>query len=62
MQNIRQSHNEQIIRWANYVRSHKNWKKIHTGFINAQFIKYSGFLKRILKTPDGKDKLKLLMK
>jgi hypothetical protein len=62
MQDIRKSHNEQIIRWANYVRSHKDWKKIHTSFINAQFIKYSSFLKRILKTPNGKDKLTLLIK
>lgn len=53
---------EQVKRWANYVRSHKDWKKIHTDFINAQFIKYSRFLKRILKTQDGKEKLRLLMK
>lgn len=52
----------QVARWAEYVRSHKDWKKIHTDFINAQFIKYSGFLKRILKTPNGREKLKLLTK
>ena len=59
---MKKSRNEQIVRWANYVRSHQDWKKIHTSFINAQIIKYSGFLKRILKTPDGKNKLKSLMK
>lgn len=53
---------EQVERWANYVRSHKDWKRIHTDFINAQFVKYSGFLKRIIKTPDGRNKLKLLVR
>ena len=52
----------QVERWAEYVRSHKDWKKIHTDFINARFIKYSRFLKNIVKTPDGKNKLKLLVK
>ena len=60
MQAIDRSREEQIIEWANYVRSHNDWKKIHTEFINSQFIKYKNFLKRILKTANGKKKLKLL--
>lgn len=62
MQNLNKSRDEQIIRWANYVRSHKDWKRAHTEFINAQFIKYSNFLKRIAKTENGKEKLRLLAK
>ncbi|MFH1324847.1 MAG: hypothetical protein ABIH64_06370 [Nanoarchaeota archaeon] len=62
MQNLNKSRDEQIIRWANYVRSHKDWKRTHTDFINAQFIKYSNFIKRLVKTENGKEKLRLLTK
>jgi len=55
------SRDQQIIGWATYIKTHPDWKKIHTEFINAQFIKHRSFLKRLLKTPNGKDKLKLLL-
>jgi len=58
---IEKSREEQIVRWANYVRTHPDWKKFHTDFINAQFIKYHNFLKRLLKSPNGKEKLRLLI-
>ena len=53
---------EHIIKWANYIRTHKDWKKLHTEFINAQFIKHENFIKRLLKTPNGKEKFDLLIK
>ena len=53
---------EHIVKWADYVRSHKDWKKLHTEFIDAQFMKYDNFRKRILATAEGKDKLRLLEK
>ena len=51
---------DQIERWANYVRNNPDWKSIHTKFINAQFIKHKAFIERLLKQPDGKKKLELL--
>ncbi|MDO8740969.1 MAG: hypothetical protein Q7J54_05360 [Candidatus Woesearchaeota archaeon] len=48
---------EAVIRWANYVRNNKNWKKEHTKFINAQFEKTYAFLKRLAKQKGGKDKI-----
>jgi len=52
--------NHQIERWAEYVRTNPNWKKFHTDFINAQFLKYDFFLKNILQMPDGRKKLNIL--
>lgn len=33
------------------------WKEKHTKFINSQFEKSKQFQERLLKTPNGKDKL-----
>ena len=30
------THDEQIERWVRYIKEHKDWKKVHTKFINAQ--------------------------
>ena len=50
--------NSQIERWAEYVKNNPTkWKKVHTGFINAQFEKQAGFLKRLVKTKNGKKKI-----
>lgn len=52
------SHQEQIERWAKYVRENPHsWKKEHTKFINALFEKQQEFDKRLLQTPGGKEKL-----
>ena len=49
---------EEIDRWINYMKSHpRKWKKVHTAFINAQFEKSSAFIKRLLKSPNGKEKV-----
>jgi len=53
----------QVERWARYVKENpSDWKVIHTRFINSQFEKQSRFLKRILRTKEGKDKLRRLYK
>ena len=46
-----------IERWAEYVRTHADWKKTHTEFIDAQYKKHAAFLKRLAKTPHGKKKI-----
>ena len=49
---------EQVERWANFVKNNPDkWKKIHTQFINAQFEKHRNFIKRLLKEPDGFEKI-----
>jgi len=56
--NSRQSHINQIERWANFVRNNPTtWKKAHTQFINALFQKNEEVIQRILKTPHGKEKI-----
>jgi len=54
----RESHKEQIERWAQFVRQNPDgWKKIHTKFINAIFEKHQQFINKMLETPLGKEKL-----
>lgn len=49
---------EEIDRWIKFMKEHPNdWKKIHTEFINAQFVKSDAFIKRLLKEPNGKQRL-----
>lgn len=48
---------EEIDRWIKYMKENPDWKKIHTKFINAQFEKSYSFMKRLLKEPNGKEKL-----
>ncbi|MDP3734706.1 MAG: hypothetical protein Q8R37_05750 [Nanoarchaeota archaeon] len=56
--NHRQSHQEQVERWARFVKDNpQQWQEIHTQFINALFDNHDQFLKKMLKTKDGKEKL-----
>ena len=49
---------EQVERWANFVKNNPDkWKKIHSQFINAQFEKNRAFIKRLLKEPEGFEKI-----
>jgi hypothetical protein len=49
---------EQVEEWATFVKEHPNeWKTIHTKFINAQFEKADAFIKRLLKEPNGREKV-----
>ena len=54
------SHGEQIERWAEYVKTHKDWKIKHTQFIDAQFEIAQRFYKELAKTPEGVEKIKKL--
>jgi hypothetical protein len=49
-----------VARWAEYVLTHPDWKKIHTQFINAQFEKSHEFYKRLAKTNSGQEILREL--
>ena len=49
---------EEIDRWVKFMKENPNkWKSIHTKFINAQFNKSNSFIKRLLKQPNGKQKV-----
>lgn len=56
------THADHIESWAHFVKTNPNWKKIHTEFINAQFEKANSFIKRLLKQPNGKEKIIKLYK
>jgi hypothetical protein len=52
---IDSSQEEQVIRWAEYVKKNsKKWKKEHTKFIDAQFLKSKEFFERLSKTKEGR--------
>ena len=56
---MRDSHLEQVERWANYIRDNPTkWKKIHTEFINAIFQKNEEFIDKMKSSPEGREKLK----
>lgn len=58
---MRESHLEQIERWANFVRDNPGrWKKIHTEFIDAIFAKQEEIYERLSKTPEGREKIRKL--
>jgi hypothetical protein len=49
---------DEIDRWIQYMRENpKTWKKLHTKFINAQYQKSSDFIKRLVRTPGGREKI-----
>ncbi len=54
---MRKSHLEQVERWANFVRTNSEWRKIHNQFINSLFRNNENFIKKLLKTPNGKEKI-----
>ena len=55
---MRNQRTEQVERWAIFVRDNPDkWKKIHNEFIDAQFHKHKSFVGRLLKQPDGFEKL-----
>lgn len=58
---MRESHLEQIERWAHFVKENPTaWKRSHTLFINALFLKNKQFLERLRKTPQGEEKIRQL--
>lgn len=55
----RQEHQEQIERWANYVRENPHkWKSQLKPFLDAQIIMARRFYSKLAETPEGKEKIK----
>jgi len=52
------SHIQSIERWTEYMKKNPEWKKHHTEFIDAQFEKAYKIIKKILKSEEGKEKIK----
>ena len=60
---MRETHEDQIERWARFMKENPHtWKEIHTNFINAIFNKHDDFVRRLLKSPSGKEKFEMLYK
>lgn len=51
------SHMESVDRWALYVKTHDDWKRVHSEFINAQFDKALSFWGRLAQTKEGRRKI-----
>ncbi len=52
------SHEEQIERWAEFVREHPNeWKAMVKPLIDSQILMAQRFYNKLLKEPLGKEKL-----
>ena len=56
----RRGHEEQIVRWANYVKNHRDWKSKLKPFLDAQILMARRFYKKLAQTPDGREKILLL--
>ena len=49
------SHNEQIVRWANFIKNNPDkWRKQHTSFINAQINNANDKYEKLKKMSNGK--------
>jgi len=56
------SHDEQVERWARYVRDNpKEWKKHLKPFLDGQIIMARRFYNNLLKTNGGSEKLRSLL-
>ncbi|OGJ12828.1 hypothetical protein A3K82_00740 [Candidatus Pacearchaeota archaeon RBG_19FT_COMBO_34_9] len=56
------SHQEQIERWARYVRDNSNWKEKLKPFLDGQIIMARRAYKTLSETKDGKRRIKLIKK
>lgn len=55
------THNEQVERWARYVKNNpNNWKSQLKPFIDAQIIMARRFYSKLAETPEGLEKIKKL--
>ncbi len=55
-----ENNNEQVVRWANYVRNNRDWKKKLKPFLDAQIIMARRFYKKLAETEEGREKIRLL--
>ena len=57
------SHEEQIERWAKFVRENpKEWKKHLKPFLDAQIIMANRFYSKLAESEEGKEKIKKLLR
>jgi len=57
------SHEEQLVRWAKFVRDNPDkWKAKHKEFIDSQIIIARRFYENLAKTPQGRKKILELRK
>jgi len=55
------THDEQVIRWAEFVRDNPDkWKAKLKPFLDAQIIMAMRFYKKLAETEDGREKLREL--
>lgn len=55
------THNEQIERWARFVKDNPlEWKKKLKPFLDAQIIMSRRFYKKLAETPEGREKINRL--
>lgn len=54
--------NDEIERWAKYVRTHINWKSNLKPFLDAQIIMARRFYRKLIETEGGREKFRLLRK
>jgi len=54
------THEEQIERWAKYVKENPNWKKELKNFLDAQLIMARRVYAELEKTEQGRKKINLL--
>lgn len=45
------------VQWAEYARTHPEWEKIHTRFINAHIDKALAEIEMLPKAPAGREKI-----
>ncbi len=58
---VRAEHEEQIERWAEYVKnSEGKWKAEHTAFIDSQIAMANRFFKKLAETEEGRVKIQEL--
>jgi len=56
------THDEQIVRWAEYVKNNpKQWKAKVKPFIDNQIIIARRFYQKLGETAEGKEKIKLIL-
>jgi len=56
------THDEQIIRWANYVKNNpQKWKSEVKPFMDDQIIIARRFYRKLSETEKGKEKIRMLL-
>ena len=54
------SHNEQVERWANYVKNNSDWKAKLKPFLDSQILISRRIYNKLSKTPEGLRKINLI--